>query len=127
MSFINIIGIAFCGFSVTTLLRQINPAFSVYASAFTAIILTCFAFRYLEPAILYLKSEAENSGIGSYAAIIIKLTAIGIITGIAADICADAGENAIAGRIELLGKAVTAMTVLPVLKGIITAVKELLM
>lgn len=127
MSFINIIGIAFCGFSVTTLLKQINPAFSVYTSAFTAIILTCFAFRYLEPAIIYLKSEAENSGIDGYAAIIIKLTAIGIITGIAADICADAGENAIAGRIELLGKAVTAMTVLPVLKNIISAVKELLM
>ncbi|MBR3995856.1 MAG: hypothetical protein IKI97_11340 [Clostridia bacterium] len=127
MSFISIIGIGLCGFVIAGLVKQFNPSFSVYVSVGAAIVLTVLAFSYFQPVISFLESFATKSGIGGYADIIIRLTAIGAVTSIAADICSDSGENAIASRIELAGKGAAAFTILPVLENLLVSVREFLM
>ena len=127
MSFVSIIGIGLCGFVITGLVKQYNPSFSVYVSVGATVVLTVLAFRYFQPVITFLKSFAGNSGIGNYADIIIRLMAIGTVTSIAVDVCADAGENAIASRIEFVGKGAAALTILPVLENLLITVREFLM
>lgn len=126
MNFISLIGIALCGFVISGLVKQVNPSFSVYTSAIIALVLTAYAFVYLKPVIAFLSTFCKDSAIGTYADIIMKLTAIGAITGLAAEICSDAGESAIASRIELIGKGAAAFTILPVLERLVTSVKDFL-
>ena len=127
MSFISIIGTAICAFALTAAVKQFNPAMAVYVSSAAALILTVFALGYYKPLIAFIKNFSDGSGIASYAGIMIKLVAIGAITGIAADICSDAGELTIASKIELLGKGAAAVTVLPVLENLIGTVEKFLM
>ena len=127
MSFINIIGIALCGFVISGVVKQFAGTFSVYVSAVTSVVLTVFAFEYFRPIVSFLHSFSQNTSVGGYAEIMIKLCAIGAVTSVASDICFDAGESAIASRIELLGKGAAAVTVLPVLENLILNVKDFLM
>ena len=127
MNFISIVGIGLCAFVVTGIVKQVNPSFSPYVSIGSAIVLTVLAFGYFRPVISFLVNFSEKSGIGGYADIIIRLTTIGAVTSIAADICSDAGENSIATRIELAGKGAAAFIILPVLENLLSSVKDFLM
>ncbi len=127
MTLFQLMGIGLGGAVTALLVKQINPTFAVYVSVITSIILTYFAIQYFSPLVVYATELSQKSGIGSYAVIILRVTAIGVITRIGCDICTDAGENAISKGIELLGKGAIAVTVLPVIKSIAEAAQNFLM
>ncbi len=126
MSIFQLIGIALGGAITALLVKQINPHFSVYVSIITAIILTYSAFLFFSPLVTYALELSERGAVESYASVILRVTAIGAVTKLACEICSDAGENAIGGRIELLGKGAIAASVLPVLKTIIESAENFL-
>ncbi len=127
MSVFQLIGIALGGAVTALLIKQISPGFSVYVSIITAIVLTYGAFELFSPLVGYALELSRDSGMGNYASVILRVTAIGAITKLACEICTDAGESAIGGRVELVGKGAIAACVLPVLKTIIEAAEGFLM
>lgn len=126
MSFVSIIGIGICGFAVSLLLKQLNPNMAIFVTSACTIVLTVFAFGYFRPVISFFTDISQRSSAAPYAAVMLKLLAIGALTSVAADICLDSGEHAIASRIELLGKGAAAITVLPVLEKLIESVERFL-
>lgn len=127
MSIFQLIGIGLGGAVTALLVRQMNPGFAVYVSVITSVILTYFAFQYFSPVISYAAEISEKNNLGAYAAVILRVTAIGVVTKLACELCTDAGENAISAKIELVGKGAIAVTVLPVLKSIVDAVQKFLL
>lgn len=127
MSFFQLIGVSLGGAVVALLVKQLNPSYALYVSVFTAILLTFSAFSFFSPLVRFAEETAADAGITPYAKLILRIVAIGLVTRIACDLCSDAGENAIAGRVELLGKGAVAVAILPVLKTFIETAKEFLL
>lgn len=127
MNIFQLVGIGLGGAVTALLVKQINPAFALYVSVITSVILTYFAIQYFSPVLSYAAELSEKNSLGAYASIILRVTAIGMITRLACELCSDAGENAISAKIELVGKGAIAVTVLPVLKSIVDAVQKFLL
>ncbi len=127
MSLFQIIGIALVGVVISLIVKSINPSFSVYVSLITTVMLLYFAIDIFTPVIDYASALASGDGIGVYAEIMLKVTGICVVTRTACDICTDCGECAIANKLELVGKGMIALCVLPVLKNIIEGAKGFLM
>ena len=126
MSIFQLIGVALGGAVAALLVKQVKPDFSVYVSIITAIILTQSAFQLYSPLVKYALELSRRGAVSGYASVILRVTAIGAVTKLACEICTDAGENAIGGRIELLGKGAIAASVLPVLQTIIESAENFL-
>ena len=127
MSFFQLIGVSLGGAVVALLVKQLNPPYALYVSLFVAIFLTFSALSFFSPLVRFAEETANEAGIAPYAKLILRVVAIGFVTRVACDLCSDAGENAIAGRVELLGKGAVAVAILPVLKTLIDAAKEFLL
>jgi stage III sporulation protein AD len=73
-----------------------------------------------------LRYTAEQAGIGGgQFAIVQKVIGIAYLTQFGAQICADAGEGAIAAKIELAGKLLMMTAAAPVLTGLLELVMGL--
>ena len=115
------------GMIVSQVLKQIIPQYSVYTSLCTSILLTVAALFYIQPVTEFAMGLSSDSKLGKIPAVMLRLCAIAVVTGLASDICNDAGEGAIASRITLLGKCVSVSMVLPVLEKIVDSTKDFLM
>ena len=58
-----------------------------------------------------------------FLSLLIKLTGIVYMAQFAADLCRDAGESAIAGRVELAGRIMVVTLCLPVIKSALDMIK----
>ncbi len=127
MSFLGIVGIAICSAIVIGIVKQLNSGFSLYVGAACTIVLTYFALKYFQPLARLLNDFTLTQGMGDYVKTVVKLAAIGTVTSIASDICSDMGENAVASRIELVGKGAASMAVVPVLERLLYSVRDFLL
>lgn len=126
MNLWQMICVGLLGMTVSLVVKQIMPSYAVYASLACSLILTFAALQYAKPALELAVGLSSSSGLGTYGTIMLRIGAIGVVTSFASDICNDAGEAAIGGRISLLGKCAIALTVLPVLKTLVGATEKFL-
>lgn len=61
---------------------------------------------------------AVSQPISEFIAPMLKITGIAYIAQFAAEICRDAGENALAGRVEFVGKTAIALMSFPIVKDV---------
>ena len=127
MNIFQLIGIGLGGAVIALTVKQINPQFALYTSMATAIILSGCAFGFFSPIVEYAQELSSGLGTDAFTSAILRVTAIGAISKLASEICFDAGESAIGGRIELLGKGAIAVSILPVLKSLIKTAESFLM
>lgn len=67
------------------------------------------------------------SGINfAYLELMGKILGTAFLAGLAADICKDSGENALAAKIELAGKVIIIVLSLPILKAVLNGLLEVL-
>ena len=70
-----------------------------------------------------LRETAEQAGVGEgYFSIVLKVIGIAYLTQFGAQLCADAGESAIAAKIEMAGKVLMMTAAAPVLTGLLETV-----
>ena len=118
--------VGFLGLIVANTVRSVSPNFSVYASVAVSILLTLASLVYVKPAVSLAMEIINNSRLGDAGTLMLKICSIGVVSTLAADICADFGESAIGTRIILLGKCAIALSVVPVLNLLITSAEEFL-
>ena len=56
---------------------------------------------------------------------VLKCVGVGIVTRLAADLCKDAGQGAIASAVELCGAACAMVTAMPLIKSLLLMISEL--
>lgn len=61
-----------------------------------------------------------------YIGIAVKVTGIAVLADLAVQLCKDAGESAIASKVELGGKAVMVVMALPVIESLLSLVAGLI-
>jgi len=125
-----IIQIAAIGIVATILSLTVKKDLPQF-SAMIAIITGVFIFMRLTPKLKavfnLLNAVTESADLNSdYVAIILKVIGIAYIAEFGSEICADAGENSIASKIELGGKILIMTISAPILLSLLNIVVNLL-
>ena len=86
-----------------------------------------FIFNELKSVISLINSLILNSSIdSSYIKIILKVIGISYLVEFGKDICKDAGESAIANKIEMAGKVIVVSVSIPVIASLIEIVSQII-
>lgn len=102
------------------LLKKYNPEIAMLTATITGIIIFAVILSSMSPAIELLKRLSTLAGAaGDNIGILLKSIGICYICQFSADSCRDAGQGALAGKIELAGKIAVVLLCLPVLEKII--------
>lgn len=122
--------IAICGLVISVtlfmlLIRQFRPEYAPPLSLCLTIFVSLAAIATLIPIMNYL-NELELNSFGEYLPYLFKSMGISFITATASDLCRDCGENAVASRLELLGKCEIALISLPLLQKLMSLAVSLM-
>ena len=127
MDIIKIIGIAFIAVIIIVILKQYRPEFAIYASIIAGVLILALASNTLSGIIDMIKSISNKTNINSdFLVIIIKITGIAILTEFAVSICKDAGESAIASKVDVGGKIIIISMSIPIINALIDTVVKVL-
>ena len=124
---IKIIGIGLLALIIIVILKQYKPEFAIYVSMIAGVLILVLAIQKLTGIINLLQSLANKTYINkSFLSILLKITGIAFITEFAVSICSDAGEKAIASKIEIGSKAIIIAMSLPIITSLLELVIEIL-
>lgn len=119
MNIIGIAGLALVTAVIAVLLRRYNQEYAVVVSITAGVVILVQILANILPAIRQINdllSAAQLSG--EYALILFKTLGICFLAQFAADSCRDAGETALASKVELAGKLCIVLLALPLFEKI---------
>lgn len=116
-----IVGLAIVAVCIVVLLRQYKPEYALMVSLICSVVIFAAVLGELVPAFDTIRSMMQQVQIdGQYIEILLKSLGICFITQIASESCRDAGESAIASKIELAGKLMLVVLALPMFEEIVS-------
>ena len=126
-SIFTIAGIGIISTAFVIILKQYRPEFAFGAALAAGIILLFFSVSCFTEIIKTINDfiDISNAGKEKYE-ILIKCLGICMVTKIASETCKDCGENSIASKIDLAGKAVVLTFSMPLFQEVIFIIKDLL-
>jgi stage III sporulation protein AD len=123
MDITKVIALGLIGTIFSVLLKKENPQIAMLTAAATGILIFLMLCSPLGELISLLRETAEQAGVGEgYFGIVLKVIGIAYLTQFGAQLCADAGESAVAAKIELAGKVLMMAAAAPVLTGLLETV-----
>ncbi|MBO5453774.1 MAG: stage III sporulation protein AD [Clostridia bacterium] len=124
----DIFKIILLGITVTILsviLKQYKPEFAVQISIAAGVIIFFAISDLLKDTYLFLENLTQSIGIDIlYINILFKIIGISYLCEFASAICNDAGESAMAIKINIAGKVTLLYLSLPILEKLLTAISE---
>ena len=124
---IKIIGIGLLALIIIVILKQYKPEFAIYVSMIAGVLILVLAIQKLTGIVNLLQSLANKTYINkSFLSILLKITGIAFITEFAVSICSDAGEKAIASKIEIGSKVIIIAMSIPIITSLLELVIEIL-
>lgn len=112
---------------LSVVLKQYKPEYSLFISIGAGILIFLSIISVIQPVIAYINELTESAGLdGIYGEVLIKALAVCYITQLAYDCCNDAGESAIAGKLQLAGKIAILLLSLPMFKSLTETVTGLI-
>ena len=121
MEILKIAGLAFVVITVSAILKQTKPEFAIQVVMLSAIMMLGYVHSLSTTVYEYLMELCTLSGIKSeYLKIVFKIIAISYISEFTASLCRDAGESAVAMKVEMVGKLIIMVASLPVFKELIS-------
>ncbi|MGI5895724.1 MAG: SpoIIIAC/SpoIIIAD family protein [Oscillospiraceae bacterium] len=127
ISIFSIIGLAIISAMLCLLLKQYRPEFALSATLICGIVIFLTVIAEMTPLFDMIRTTLDKiQGGNEYTMVIIKALGICYITQLASDTCQDAGERAMAGKIELAGRVAVLLLSLPMFSSILQIALELI-
>lgn len=128
MEIISIVGIGIVSTMLVVLLRQSNKSeFALLVSLATGIVIFSMILNKLKYVVETLSQLIKSTNIEfAYFSIILKIIGIAYIVEFGSQISRDAGEEAIASKIELGGKVVMMVLAMPILLALMDLIIKIL-
>lgn len=124
---IKIIGIALIALIIIILIKQYRPEFAIYISLLTGVLILLLVMDQLSEIISLLQSLATKASINStFLSLLIKITGIAFLAEFAVSVCKDAGEGAIASKIEIGSKIVIIAMSIPIISSLLEIILKIL-
>lgn len=120
MDILQIIGLGLAGAVAALVLKEYKPVFAVCIGAITALLIFLSLLQYISYVFDTIHIIAARLSVDdSYIALIIRIIGIAYAARFGSAVCRDAGQNAIAQKIELAGKIIIVVTSIPVLTAVL--------
>ena len=124
---IKIIGIGLIALVIVIIFKQYKPEYTIYVSIIAGILMLFLAMEKVSGIVNLLQSISDKTYINKqFLGILLKITGIAIITEFAVSICADAGEKAIATKIEIGSKVIIIAISIPIISSLLELIIEIL-
>ena len=126
MEIIKIIGIGLIALIIIILLKQYKPEFAVYVSLIAGALILMLAIDKLAGIISLLQSLANKASINTeFLTLLIKITGIAFLSEFAVSICKDAGEAAIASKMEIGAKLIIISMSIPIISSLLEIILKI--
>ncbi|CCZ56643.1 stage iii sporulation protein ad putative [Clostridium sp. CAG:1219] len=126
MEIIKVVGFAIFATMLVVILKEEKKEFAVALSVIAGVMLLLFCISKIDPIINMLYELVEKSGINSsFLVIILKVIGIAYLVELGKNICQDAGQSAIATKLEMAGKIIVVSISLPIFTSLISLLVEL--
>ncbi|HAA89373.1 MAG: Stage III sporulation protein AD [Thermoanaerobacterales bacterium 50_218] len=127
MEVLQVVGIGLVITVLAVLIRGQRPEFAVLLALGFGILVFLLILDKVGVVISVFRDLSRKAQIEDfYLTTLLKVLGIAYVAEFGAQICRDAGEGAIASKIELAGKVLIVLLALPILTGILEAVVRLL-
>ncbi len=124
---IKIIGIGLVALVIIVILRQYRPEYAIYISMIAGILILFLAVDKISGIVNLLQSISDKTYINkNFLNTLIKITGIAFLTEFAVSVCSDAGEKAIASKIEIGSKVVIITMSIPIITSLLELIVEIL-
>ena len=124
---IKIIGIALIALIIIILIKQYRPEFAIYISLLTGVLILLLVIDQLGEIISLLQSLATKASINNtFLSLLIKITGIAFLAEFAVSVCKDAGEGAIASKIEIGSKIIIIAMSIPIISSLLEIILKIL-
>lgn len=122
---IAVIGVVGAILAVT--LQQQKKELALVLTVMVGVLLLYRSSGYLQEVIGGLRQMADAAGLsGDHIKLLFKLLAVSYVVEFGSEICKDAGQQSMAGKIQLGGKLMMAALALPIFQSLLTLITELL-
>lgn len=127
MKIVQILGIAIIGVSFAMVIRPYRPELALLTAIVTSLIILLALMTDLKRIMTDLETLAERYAVNlDIIAVLIKIIGIAYLAQIGAKICADAGEGAIASKVEMCGRILILGAAMPQMLAALSTATELL-
>ena len=124
---IKIVGIGLVALVIVIILKQYRPEYTIYVSIIAGVLILTLTMSKISGIINLLKSISDKTYINKqFLGILLKITGIAIITEFAVSICTDAGEKAIASKIEIGSKVIIIAMSIPIISSLLEVILKVL-
>ncbi|NLY43493.1 MAG: stage III sporulation protein AD [Clostridiaceae bacterium] len=127
MEILQVVGIGLVAAILSIVIKSQRPEISIQISILTGIIIFSLIAVNLASVIKLLEGIAERVDLDMvYVTAIIKVIGIAYISQFGAEVCRDAGESAIASKIEFAGKVLIILIAAPIILALLNLMIEIL-
>ena len=127
MDIVKIIGVGFIALIIIVIMRQYRPDFVIYVSIVAGAIIIFMLLDKITGIVNLLTSLSNKVSLNNeFIIILLKITGIAFLTEFAESICIDAGETAIASKVDLGGKIIIIAISIPVITALLELIVKLL-
>ncbi|MBR3249611.1 MAG: stage III sporulation protein AD [Clostridia bacterium] len=115
------------GLVIIIIVKQYRPEFAIYISIICGILILVFVMDKLTNVINLIKSVIDKTNINSsFLSILLKITGIAFLAEFAVSVCKDAGESAIASKIEIGSKVIIIFLSIPIISNLLEIIIKIL-
>ena len=127
MEVIKIVGIALIALIIVIILKQYRPEFAIYVSILAGALILILVIDKLSVVINLLQEISNKTNINSqFLGLLLKITGIAFLSEFAISICQDAGEGAIASKIEIGSKIIIIAMSIPIISSLLEIIIKIL-
>lgn len=124
---IKVIAVGIIAIIIVIIIKQYKPEFAIYVSLITGAIILYLIFGELQGIINLLQNISNKAGVSSqFLSLLLKITGVAFLTEFAINICKDAGEGAIASKIEIGSKVIIVSMSIPIISSLLDVILKLL-
>ncbi len=127
MEIVQVIGLAIVVTVIGTVLRQIKPEMAIQLSIIAGVAIFLLIMDKVRIIIDLMQKLADQANISSYYLfIILKVVGVAYLAEFGCQICKDAGENALATKVEIAAKIFVIILAIPIIVAIMESMMKLL-
>jgi stage III sporulation protein AD len=120
MEIFQIVGLALVAAILSVLLRNQRPEIALQISIVTGVVIFMLMVLRISTVVVLLQDLARKINVDLiYLTTILKIIGIAYVTTFGAEVCRDAGESAIASKVEFAGKILIMILAIPVLMAVL--------
>ncbi len=128
MEVTKVIGIGIIGVFLCSLVKNYRPELGVGVALAVGTVIFAMSMPAFSEAVFAIYEICESSPVLSeYIKTIVKITGIAYITQFSAELAKDAGEGAVAKKLEFAGKTAILVLMLPIVKNLLEVLTDTLM